>query len=196
MLIQIRVEKMIYMRSEQSVAQLGLLEVAGKRRFSVTIGKSEADSISLFLAHTKLPCPLTHDLLKNVLDVLDGQLRRVVIADIKEGIFCTELHIRHGEDTLILAARMSDAVSLALRSECGIFIDENLLEKLAEADNQKSPEIPTVEELKNGVADISKYTTEVLENLLAQLLEKEDYEMAIRIRDELTRRKKDDFMQQ
>lgn len=184
------------MRSEMSVAQLGLLEVGGKRRFSITIGKAEADSISLFLAHTKLPRPLTHDLLKNVLDVLDGQLRRVVISDMKDGIFCAELHIRHGEDTLVLAARMSDAVSLALRCECGIFIEEILLAKLAEEDSGNMPEMPTVEEIKSGVADISKYTSEMLETLLNQLLEKEDYEMAIQIRDELSRRKTDNHIQQ
>lgn len=184
-MIQIRVEKMAYIRSDADIAQLGFAEIHGERRFSITIGRYEADSISAFLAGTKLPRPLTHDLLKNVIETLEAALIKVAIMDMESGLFKTLLYLQKGIDVITLEARTSDAVALMLRCDAPLFIEEKLLAKIA----HKPEEVqPSLEELvANGVAYHS-LETPVLQELLNKMLREENYEAAVEIRDILKSR--------
>jgi len=144
--------------------------------------------------------PLTHDLFKSFAETFNITLREVVIHNLVEGIFYSRLVCVNeitGEEKEI-DARTSDAVALALRFRCPIYTYEFIvknagieldteLEKSSEKEDITGEE--TLEE-KSGKSDLSSLSEEELNRLLRQAVEKEDYELATRIRDELNRRKK------
>lgn len=105
-----------------------LQEKEGPRVLPIWIGPSEASAIAMELAGIKFSRPLTHDLLKQVIVGLGGELRRVLITSVRENTYYAELHIYRQEDVIQVDARPSDSIAVALRLNAPIFTSLELLD--------------------------------------------------------------------
>ena len=125
--IKLTITALVYNQTVVGTYGLVLSEEFGNRRFSVMIGEPEAQSIALKINNKKSPRPLTHDLIKNILNVFEAELQKVLIYDMVNDVFYAELYIKKDDKVLIIDARTSDAVALAVRSDCPIFIKSEIL---------------------------------------------------------------------
>lgn len=187
-IIQIKVKRISHLKADPTTAVLEIQEVSGERNFSITIGMKEAAAIAAYIAHIELEAPLVHDLFKNTLDAFHIQLKRVIVTRLTNGYFISELSLQT-EDGLICTnqtARISDAISMALRFNKPIFIEEKLFLQLTTA---KSSKIDIANLNEN--TDLAPYTNKTLNNILQELIEKENYEKAVFIRNEINKRQQD-----
>jgi len=166
-------------------------EVNGLRRLPIVIGGFEAQAIAVALEKMKPTRPLTHDLMKNFMLAFNVELHEVIISDLQEGIFYSKLLCSNDADTVEIDSRTSDALALAVRFGCPIYIYENIFD-IAGVEN---PEKIIGEEKPSASVstehdDLKKLDLEELERLLNEVLENEDYIKAIAIRDEINSRKK------
>jgi bifunctional DNase/RNase len=95
----------------------------------IWVGIFEANAIAMQLESVVSPRPMTHDLLKNVIDELKAKVRRIVITDLKDNTFFALIHIDRNGESLKIDARPSDAMALALRASAPIFVEQQVLEK-------------------------------------------------------------------
>ncbi|MBI1976097.1 MAG: bifunctional nuclease family protein [Candidatus Omnitrophica bacterium] len=106
-----------------------LEEIPGVRLLLIWIGKSEAEAIALKLQKTELPRPLTHDLLKTLIDKVGYRLDRVIINDLRNDTYYAKVILRNDGREIEIDSRPSDAIALAVRSESKIYIEESVLER-------------------------------------------------------------------
>jgi hypothetical protein len=111
-----------------------LRDADNQRVLPIWVGPVEANAIALQIENVAPPRPLTHDLLRNVLSELGVTLRRVVITDLKENTFFAYLDLRRGDETLLVDARPSDAIALAIRTKSPVFVDAAVLERARSVD--------------------------------------------------------------
>ena len=171
-------------------------ECKGYRRLPIVIGGAEAQAIAVAMEDMAPTRPLTHDLMKSVLETFDVDLREVVINNLLDGVFFAKLIcIKDGEE-IEIDSRTSDALALAVRFDCPIYTYEFILDSagIVLEESQKTSETGIVEEgvpvaaVKSGKEDLSIYSVKELDSLLLEALEKEDYERAAKLRDELNQR--------
>jgi bifunctional DNase/RNase len=105
-----------------------LQEKDGERVLPIWIGPSEASAIAMELAGVKFARPLTHDLVKQIIVGLGGQLNRVLITRMEESTYYAELHIHRNNHVVQVDARPSDSIAVALRLDAPIFTDEALFD--------------------------------------------------------------------
>jgi hypothetical protein len=108
-----------------------LREEGGERTLPIWIGAPEANAIAMELRGEKPARPMTHDLLKQLLVGLGGELRRVTITQLRDNTYLAELLVYRGEQIFELDARPSDSIALALRTHAPIFVNEELLDRSA-----------------------------------------------------------------
>ena len=185
----------------QSYAVL-LSEVNGLRKLPIVIGAFEAQAIAVAIEKVVINRPLSHDLMKNIFTVFQINLKEVLIDNLQDGIFYSKLVCEKDGQEVEVDSRTSDALALAVRFNCPIFTYEFILESagaiINEPENkegieEEDEENASVETLSTSISpqsDLSKLTIKELNEKLGELLDKEDYEAAARIRDELDRRKK------
>ena len=106
-----------------------LEEIPGVRLLLIWIGRNEAEAIVLKLQNTELPRPLTHDLLKTVVDQIGYKVDRVVINDLRNDTYYAKIVLRNNGSVVEVDSRPSDAIALAVRSGSRIYIEESVLEK-------------------------------------------------------------------
>ncbi|MEI6555800.1 MAG: bifunctional nuclease family protein [Paludibacter sp.] len=191
--IKIEITGLVYNQTVVGTYGLVLSEVLGNRRFSVMIGEPEAQSIALKMNNKKSPRPLTHDLIKNILISFDAELVKVLIYDMVSDVFYSELHILRDNKLLIVDARTSDAVALAVRTDCPIFIKSEILDIVGteidhstEEVNEKTIVPENAEDLTDE--DFDLLSLEALEEMLEVAVNNEKYELAVRLRDALKRK--------
>lgn len=97
----------------------------------IWVGKPEASSISFALEDVTTPRPMTHDLMKAVLDVVDAKMISVVISDLKDNTYYAKIHLTYEDSEYSIDARPSDAIALALRTKAPIFANEEVIRKQA-----------------------------------------------------------------
>jgi len=100
-----------------------------KRSLPIWVGLAEANAIALELEKITTARPMTHDLLRNVLETVGARVSKVVVNDLKENTFYAVIHLRLGSSDLTVDSRPSDAIALALRVDAPIFVDEEVLTK-------------------------------------------------------------------
>lgn len=168
-------------------------ELNGLRRLPIVIGGFEAQAIAVALEKMQPSRPLTHDLMKNFMNAFGVELQEIVINDLHEGIFYAKLVCASHGETIEIDSRTSDALALAVRFGCPIFTFENILESagisMEEAEGVTESKV-TKEQPSQGSSDLRTMSLEELNQLLKEVLEKEDYMQAIAIRDEINSRKK------
>ncbi len=165
-------------------------EVEGKRRLPIVIGGYEAQAIAVVLERMTPNRPLTHDLFKNTLSAFGVEIKEVIINNLVDGIFFSQLVCEKEGEILKIDSRTSDALALAVRFDCPIYTFEFIMESagvvLEEIEEDAKKQAPKVNE---PIKSFSSYSTQELESLLKKVLEEENYEKAATIRDELNRRK-------
>ena len=186
--VKLTIAGLVYNQTVVGTYGLVLSEEFGNRRFSVMIGEPEAQSIALKLNNKKSPRPLTHDLIKSLLGVFDAELLKVLIYDMVNDVFFSELQILKDDNILIVDARTSDAVALAVRAECPIYIKSEILDIVGTVIENETNEVakPEAEALKNEDLDI--LSVEELNELLEMAVKEEKYELAVNIRDAIKRK--------
>jgi bifunctional DNase/RNase len=186
----------------QGAFALILKEAEGPRRMPIIIGVPEAQAIANELEGVRPQRPMTHDLLRNVIESLGGHLKEVVIHSLKEGTFYAALVFEYSD--LEVDARPSDAIAIAVRCGVPIYVTEEILNEAAidhpegdgdedEGEGEGEEEMSSEEEgtpaLPQVETDAPKPLTkrERLEQELDEAIRVEDYEKAARLRDELNR---------
>ena len=105
-----------------------LREIHGQRVLPIWVGVFEANAIQLQMEGVQTPRPMTHDLLKTVIEELGGHVERVVVCDLRDNTFYATLHVLSPSGPRMLDARPSDAIALALRSGARIFVEEAVIQ--------------------------------------------------------------------
>jgi len=164
----------------------------GARRLPIVIGGFEAQAIAVAMERMTPNRPLTHDLFKNALEIFNVDLKEVLINNLLDGIFYARLICEKDGETIEIDSRTSDALAMAVRFNCPIFTYEFILEAagvvLEEAEEgAPAPRKPASRKSKSS--SLTTFSIEELSRLLDEVLGKEDYEQAARIRDEINRRK-------
>ncbi|RMH02914.1 MAG: bifunctional nuclease family protein [Nitrospirae bacterium] len=95
----------------------------------IWVGKAEASAISFALEHITPPRPMTHDLMKAILDNVDAKVLSAVVTDLRENTYYAKIHLWYGDSEYSIDARPSDAIALALRTDAPIFTTEEVLQK-------------------------------------------------------------------
>jgi uncharacterized protein len=168
-------------------------EQDGSRRLPIVIGGFEAQAIAVAMEGMVPGRPMTHDLFKNTLDAFDIELKEVIINNIVDGVFFSNLvMIQNGVEKEI-DSRTSDALAMAVRFGCPIFTYEFILEQagiVLEEDAEKEVQkAKTRRQHSTKEKSIEEFNLIELEEILNQALEEEDYEKAAQIRDEMKKRK-------
>jgi bifunctional DNase/RNase len=117
-----------------------LKEIDGERSLPIWIGMLEANAIASELEGIKFSRPMTHDLLKNVLDLMDAEVTRVEVSDLKNNTYYALIHLTHNGKEISIDARPSDALALSLRFEAPIFVADKVLKKSMQIDLKGEPE--------------------------------------------------------
>lgn len=127
MLIEMKVEGLLF-DPRTGMYILLLQEVNGDETLPIWIGKPEADSIALALGKVITPRPLTHDLIKNILEELEVKITKVVITDLIDNTYYALIYAHDGIKERAIDSRPSDAVAIALRVQAPIFVEEGIFE--------------------------------------------------------------------
>jgi bifunctional DNase/RNase len=182
---KIRVEILGLSTSTSSGGAYALIlrEVDGARRLPIIIGAFEAQAIALEIEGIKPPRPMTHDLFKDVVDTLGFNITEVTITELKEGTFYARLSM----DTAVgdeVDSRPSDAIALAVRYNIPIFVSDEVL-----AEAGFTPEGEDLGEAVNADTYVEPREKKLneLKDKMEEAIQKEDYELAARLRDEILR---------
>jgi bifunctional DNase/RNase len=106
-----------------------LRERGGERYLPIWIGAAEAAAIALSLQGVVTPRPMTHDLLKNILEDLTVEVQRIVVSELRDSTFYATIALQRGTDGFEVSSRPSDAIALAVRMAVPIFAEEGVLEE-------------------------------------------------------------------
>lgn len=111
-----------------------LRDEAEKNLLPIWVGLFEANAIALQMEGVTTPRPMTHDLLKNLIEKIQGDVLKVVINALEENTFYAQIHLRVADRELFVDSRPSDAIALALRTGAPVFVEEEVLEKSRRSD--------------------------------------------------------------
>jgi bifunctional DNase/RNase len=192
--VKLKVMGISYSQTQSGAYALILIEENGERRIPIIIGGFEAQAIVIKLENLNPPRPLTHDLFKKFADEFDISVVEVMIYKLEEGVFFSKLVCNNGVKEYSIDSRTSDAVAIALRIGCPIYITEEILEKAGITINPTDAAISTVNEVDNIFeperAKYETYSDDELYKMIDEAVKTEDYERAAAVRDEIEKRKK------
>jgi bifunctional DNase/RNase len=180
--------------TRRDTAIVVLKEEAGEKKIAFNIGAHDSETLLMFVENIRTERPYVHDVLINVLDRLGIHIEEVRIIRIVNGIFRARLIFYHNGEEQRIRIRISDAVALALRMECPIYATQAVINdagtSLPDIVVQKAEkEAAEKEEFHIGTDRLKQMTEDELKELLKRALDREAYEEATRIRDELLKRK-------
>jgi bifunctional DNase/RNase len=121
-----------------------LRDEAGDRTLPIWVGPVEANAIALQVENIEPPRPMTHDLLRTIMEDLGATLSRVVISDLRDGTYYAYLELDKGGEVMLVDARPSDAIALSLRSRAPVFVESAVMDRASmpeetpsQADNER-----------------------------------------------------------
>lgn len=176
-----------------------LKEVDGNRNLPIIIGAFEAQAIAMELEGIKPPRPLTHDLTKNIIESLGANLIEIIIDELRDNTFYAKLILDVSSMNQEIDARPSDAIALSVRFRCPIYASETVMReasfeidpeeekkfKLEEEDEDFPPKKKPISQEKPNLYKSKENRIAQLQAQLKEAIEKEEYERAAKIRDEL-----------
>ncbi|AFH49551.1 Hypothetical protein IALB_1845 [Ignavibacterium album JCM 16511] len=167
-----------------------LKEIDGNRRLPIIIGQFEAQAIALEMEGIKPPRPLTHDLLKSIIDNLGGTVVEIIINELRENTFYAKIVLDISGLTNEIDARPSDAMALAVRTDAPIYVAEAVMEAASFIPTEETEQEITdsFEEEKRPGENLPKSKEAqiaALQEKLREALEKEEYERAAKLRDDI-----------
>jgi bifunctional DNase/RNase len=151
--IEVRIRGLM-MDPATSMPIIVLKDVASDTVMPIWVGIFEANAIALEIEKVAPPRPMTHDLAENLIRHLNARLERVVILELKDDTFFAVLWLRQGNESMVLDARPSDALALALRADCPIYVTEEVMQ-LAKLNTTGPPEGPTAEQLRGWLEGLN-----------------------------------------
>lgn len=173
-----------------------LNEIEGHRRLPIIIGTFEAQAIALELEHIKPPRPMTHDLLRNIIQSFSTYVKQIFINDLKDGTFYAEIIYDFDGQEIHQDARPSDAIALAIRFNAPIFVSKDVLDEagiVTEDGDEVLGEKTGMEEKmeEQPIRELSEEDNRIksLQKDLETAIAKEDYEKAAKLRDEIKKLK-------
>ncbi|MHB0884431.1 MAG: bifunctional nuclease family protein [Bacillota bacterium] len=126
-MIEVKVERVGFdLENQQAV--IILKEADGDRLLPIWVGALEGNSVAMMVEGLQAPRPMTHDLMKNLLDLFSVTMTMVFIDDLRDGTFFAQITMKVGEETKEIDSRPSDAVALAIRTKAPIYVSEMVLE--------------------------------------------------------------------
>ncbi len=171
-----------------------LYEIEGKRKLPIIIGGFEAQAIALKLENIKPPRPFTHDLFKNISDAFSLHVNEIIIDELHNETFYAKVVCELGGEVHEIDARPSDAIAIAVRFNAPVFVTEDIMDEAGIREEQKEegdeeeavspPELEAAAEPKSPAAKL-----EELQLRLEEAVNRENYEEAARLRDEISRLK-------
>jgi len=192
--VKLKVMGISYSQTQSGAYALILIEENGDRRIPIIIGGFEAQAIVIKLENLDPPRPLTHDLFKKFADEFNISVIEVMIYKLEEGVFFSRLICNNGEKEYSIDSRTSDAVAIALRFGCPIYITEEILQKAGITVNPTDSEMSPVSEVESffepDKAKYDTYSDEELFKMIDEAIKTEDYERAAAVRDEIDKRRK------
>ena len=200
-LIKLTIKGISYSQTQSGAYALVLSEIEGTRTLPIIIGAFEAQSIAIALeTEIRPPRPLTHDLFKTFSDTFDINIKEVIIHKLVDGVFFSSLVCEREGVEEILDTRTSDAIAIAVRFNAPIYTYENILDKagiylkveeeMALENKFDSKDVSSDIE-KTPQKDTSNFASLPLKELHKQLndaVDNENYEVAAKIRDEISKR--------
>ncbi len=192
--IRLRVLGISYSQIQSGAYALILAQADGPYRIPVVVGSAEAQSIAIKMEGIIPPRPMTHDLFASLAQAFGIELQDVFIHKFEEGIFSSELtFIDRSGKQVVLDARTSDAIAIAMRTNSPIWTTPEILEETGFIMEIKEaePTLPSDEDIKQslGEPDLGKLTIAELEEMLSKCIENEEYEEAARIMELISKRK-------
>tara|TARA_B100001939_G_C16800438_1_gene555355 strand:+ start:267 stop:890 length:624 start_codon:yes stop_codon:yes gene_type:complete len=201
-LIQLKINGISYSETQSGAYALILSELDGGRRLPIIIGGFEAQSVAIALDKELKPKrPLTHDLFKSFADRYNIYVKQVIINKLMDGVFFSSLICEKDKTEEIIDSRTSDAIAMALRFNAPIFIYDSILNEAGfdEKNINKSKKNKSDESWIQSFVkeegkqmrvsdDLNKLPLSKLKSLLDKLVNLEDYERAVKIRDEISKR--------
>ena len=178
-LVELKIHDMSTTLYPADAYALVLEEVDGGRKLPIIIGQQEAQAIKVMMMKYQPPRPLTHDLFQTLTMHLGVTLKQIVIYKAKDGVFYSYLYFDKEGEEIKIDARTSDAVALATRYKCPMYTTQSIME---------SEHLHDMGEGKFSVP-ISSVSLQMLEEALQSAIEKEEYEQASQLRDEIRKRK-------
>lgn len=189
-------------QSQTGSFALVLGETEGNRRLPIIIGMFEAQAIAIEIEKIIPNRPMTHDLFKSFSNSFHFHVDEIIISDLKEGVFFAKIVCTDGLKKTEIDARPSDAIAIGLRFDAAIYTYEAILaeagivltdqeEEDEKAEIKPEPKAKVKKESTRksiGGEDYKNYSIEKLNDLLKDAIDKEDYERAAKIRDELGKR--------
>lgn len=161
---------------------LVLTEKSGSRRLPIVIGGFEAQAIALELESIRPPRPMTHDLMKEMLERTDAAVHSIYIHTLEEGTFFAQIFVENDKGTLELDARPSDAIAIAIRFEAPIYVAKEVLD---EAGLYSDDEPSGGSAKQSSPKESPKTKLETLEEELQMAIDTENYEKAAKLRDQI-----------
>jgi hypothetical protein len=131
-----------------------LKDISSDTVMPIWVGISEAQAIAIEIEKMTAPRPMTHDLTRNLIRNLNARLERIVINELKDDTFFAVLWLTQGDEQVTIDARPSDAIALALRSDCPIFVSEQVLQS-AKLNTSGPPDGPTTEQLRGWLEGLN-----------------------------------------
>lgn len=188
-------------QSQSGSFALVLGEVGGNRRLPIIIGMFEAQAIAIEIEKIMPNRPMTHDLFKSFSHEFGFRIQEIIISDLREGVFFARIVCDDGQKVIEIDSRPSDAIAIGLRfnapiytneavlSEAGVVLTDEPEEEETEMDVKKETSGPSATPApKAGPEKIKDFSVEKLRQMLDEAIQKEDYERAAKIRDELNKR--------
>ena len=201
-LIKLTIKGISYSQTQSGAYALVLSEIDGTRTLPIIIGAFEAQSIAIALeTEIRPPRPLTHDLFKTFSDTFDINIKEVIIHKLVDGVFFSSLICEREGKEEVIDTRTSDAIAIAVRFNAPIYTYENILDKagiylkvedeMALENKQESTEITLKLDKVPEKDPKNKFSSLALKELNIQLnnaVTDENYELAAKIRDEISNR--------
>jgi bifunctional DNase/RNase len=131
-----------------------LKDIASEMVMPIWVGIFEANAIAIEIEKVAAPRPMTHDLTRNLIRHMNAQLEKVVINELRDETFYAVLWLRQEGEPMIVDARPSDAIALALRADCPIFVSEKVMQT-AKLNTSGPPEGPTAEQLRSWLEGLN-----------------------------------------
>ncbi len=177
--------------SAGGVHALLLKEVFGQRRIPILIGQFEAQAIAMELEGMKPPRPLTHDLIKNLIENLGATILHVEITDLIDNTYHAKIVLDISSLTNEIDSRPSDAIAVALRAQVPIYVAESILDQagFTPINELETIDDKPIEEIRKNPEPLKTREAKLaaIQNQLREAIEAEEYERAAKLRDELNR---------
>jgi hypothetical protein len=152
-IIEVRIRGLM-MDPSTSMPIVVLKDVASDTVMPIWVGIFEANAIALEIEKVAAPRPMTHDLTRNLIRNLNARLDHIVISELKDDTFFATLWLQQGDEPLVLDARPSDALALALRADCPIYVTEDVMQR-AKLNTTGQAEGPTAEQLRGWLEGLN-----------------------------------------